>query len=213
MPVRVSVFLAFALLFASFVIAQDKSPNKGQTKQKNLLPADVINARTVLVLVDPDTGVSMTDPNGNQIAQQEVEKALLHWGRLSPVMEGEHADLIITVRKGNGKMVNPTIGGVPVNSRPVILEGDNDVVRVGRQRGHPISETEPRASDPQNSRPVPQTEIGASEDMFVVYRSSVHSAPVWRYMAKGALRSPNVPAVAEFRKAVEEAEKQQKSKP
>jgi len=32
-------------------------------------------------------------------------------------------------------------------------------------------------------------------------------------MAKSALRSPNVPAVAEFRKAVEEAEKQQKSKP
>src|SRR5260370_35078363 len=105
MPVRVSVFLAFALLFASFVIAQNKSPNKGQTKQKNLLPADVINARTVLVLVDPDTGVSMTDPNGNQIAQQDVEKALLHWGRLRPVMEGRHEDLILTVCKGNGKLV------------------------------------------------------------------------------------------------------------
>jgi hypothetical protein len=32
-------------------------------------------------------------------------------------------------------------------------------------------------------------------------------------MTKNALRSPNVPAVEEFRKVIEETEKQQKSKP
>jgi hypothetical protein len=37
--------------------------------------------------------------------------------------------------------------------------------------------------------------------------------PAWRYMSKDALHSPNVPAVAEFRKAIEETEKQQKNKP
>jgi hypothetical protein len=37
--------------------------------------------------------------------------------------------------------------------------------------------------------------------------------PVWRYVAKDALHSPDVPAVAEFRKLIETAEKQQKSKP
>jgi hypothetical protein len=35
----------------------------------------------------------------------------------------------------------------------------------------------------------------------------------WRYSDKNALRSRDVPAVAEFRKAIEAAEKQQKSKP
>lgn len=213
MPCRTPALLAFVFLFASSVVAQDQSSHKNDAKKKNLLPADVLNARTVLVLVDPDTGVSMTDPNGNQIAQQDVEKAILHWGRLTPVLEGERPDLVITVRKGNGKMVNPTIGGVPVNSRPVILEGDNDTVRVGVQRGHPPMGTDPTTSDPQSPRATPRTEIGASDDMFVVYRGDVNSAPVWRYTAKGALHSPDVPAVTEFRKAVEEAEKQQKSKP
>jgi hypothetical protein len=37
----------------------------------------------------------------------------------------------------------------------------------------------------------------------------LESPPAWRYVNKGALKSPNVPAVAEFRKAIEEAEKQQ----
>jgi hypothetical protein len=53
--------------------------------------------------------------------------------------------------------------------------------------------------------------------MFVVYEGRVDGlldrAPAWRYMTKEALHSPNVPAVEEFRKAIEEAEKQQKSKP
>jgi hypothetical protein len=57
--------------------------------------------------------------------------------------------------------------------------------------------------------------------MFVVYegRTSGSSgtfdqqALVWRYLAKDALHSPNVPAVGEFRKLVDEAEKQQKTKP
>jgi len=53
--------------------------------------------------------------------------------------------------------------------------------------------------------------------MFVVYEGHVDGPldgpPAWRYMTKDALRSPNVPAVEEFRKAIEESEKQQKSKP
>ena len=37
--------------------------------------------------------------------------------------------------------------------------------------------------------------------------------PVWRYMGKDALKSPRVQAVEEFRKVIEEAEKQQQKKP
>ncbi|HXZ81370.1 MAG TPA: hypothetical protein VEG30_15685 [Terriglobales bacterium] len=39
------------------------------------------------------------------------------------------------------------------------------------------------------------------------------SPPAWRYTAKDALRSPSVPAVAKFRKAIEDAEKHQGKKP
>jgi hypothetical protein len=54
--------------------------------------------------------------------------------------------------------------------------------------------------------------------MLAVYEGHVTGAfdqqtPAWRYLAKDALHSPNVPAVAEFRKLVDAAEKQQKTKP
>jgi hypothetical protein len=56
--------------------------------------------------------------------------------------------------------------------------------------------------------------VGATEDSFVVYDGTVADpmdrAPVWRFVAKNGLHSPDVPAVGEFRKLIEEAEKQQK---
>jgi hypothetical protein len=51
--------------------------------------------------------------------------------------------------------------------------------------------------------------------MFEVYRGKVEypldNAATWRYIAKDSLKSPNVPAVAEFRKLIAEAEKQQQA--
>ena len=62
--------------------------------------------------------------------------------------------------------------------------------------------------------------IVPTQDTFSVYAGGAGATTnlserpaVWRYEAKEALHSPNVPAVDEFRKAVEDAEKQQKSKP
>ena len=56
--------------------------------------------------------------------------------------------------------------------------------------------------------------IGPTGDTFEVYRGRMEypldNAPVWRYLAKDGLRSPDVPAVEAFRKLIEEAEKQQK---
>jgi hypothetical protein len=83
-----------------------------KNKKKVLLPDDVLDARTVLVVVDPEAGVAMDDPLANRKAQEDVEKALMSWGRFTLVMEASSADLIISVRKGNGKTVEPTIGGV-----------------------------------------------------------------------------------------------------
>jgi hypothetical protein len=204
--VRTRVLVLLVLLSTSLAIAGNK--------KKPLLPAYVLKARTVAVLIDPNAGTSVTSPLANKTAQEDVEKALMKWGRFTPVMDTQTADLVITVRKGSGKMVQPTIGGLPTNDRPVVVQPTDSGIRIGGQKGRPPDSTQPA---PQDTNPHPQTEIGPSEDMFVVYEGHVDGpldrAPAWRYMTKNALHSPNVPAVEEFRKVIEETEKQQKSKP
>jgi hypothetical protein len=208
MLVRMRISLVLVLVFASLVIPG--------TKKKIALPAYVLNARTVVVLIDPNAGISPEAPLANKTAQEDVEKALAKWGRLSPVLDPSTADLVITIRKGSGKIVHETIGGMPTNDRPVIVQPTDTGVRVGAQKGR--STSAPTQPLPQDTRAGPQTEVGSSEDTFIVYEG--HSSgpvdqqvPTWRYTHKDALHSPNVPAVAEFRKLIEEAEKQQKSKP
>jgi len=208
MLVRKRVALVLVLLFASPIVAGNK--------KKVVLPAYVLNARTVVVLIDPNAGISPEAPLANKTAQEDVEKALAKWGRWSPVLDPSTADLVIAIRKGSGKIVRETIGGMPTNDRPVVGQPTDTGIRVGAQKGRsPSAPTEPL---PEDTRAAPQTEVGFSEDTFVVYQG--HSSgpvdqqpPVWRYTRKDALHSPNVPAVAEFRKLIEEAEKQQKSKP
>lgn len=203
---RFSRFLVVPLMLICVwpVLAKDK-------KKKVLLPTDVLQAQTALVLIDPDAGVSLDAPNANRIAREDVEKALMKWGRFSLSMEPETADLIIVVRKGNGKIAQPTIGGIPNNDRPVIFEPTDSGGRVGGSRGTPPLSTNPTENRPLG--PSPQVEVGPSEDTFLVYRGRhqdpLSTSPVWRYMANGALRSPTVPAVDEFRKLILEAEKQQ----
>jgi hypothetical protein len=206
MVVRMRVLLVVVLFFGSLAIAGDK--------KKILLPDYVLKARTVLVIIDPDAGTSATVPLANKTAQDDVEKAIMKWGRLAPVLEGQNPDLVITVRKGSGKIVQPTIGGMPTGDRPVIVQPTDGGIRIGGQQGHPIGSQQPA---PQDTKPTQKTEVGPADDTFVVYEGGASSRPdgppVWRYENKIALRSPDVPAVAEFRKIIEAAEKQQKSKP
>jgi hypothetical protein len=180
-------------------------------KKKAVLPADVLRARTVFVIVDPAAGVDARDPNANRVARADVEKALDQWGRFTLVQEGSTADLIIMVRKGAGKMIQPTIGGTPINETPPV-SGDStttptqSTTRAGVRwpPGNP------------NSNPEPQIEAGSPEDMFVVYRGSKDdpywsprdTPPVWRYSGKDALASPSVPAVEVFRKLIADSEKE-----
>ena len=91
-------------------------------KKKILLPADVLQSRTALVVIDPDAGMSVDAPNANRTAQEDVEKALMKWGRFELATDVSTADLVIEVRKGSGKIAQPTIGGLPTNSRPVVFE-------------------------------------------------------------------------------------------
>ena len=208
MSPRRALFVTLLLLSIPVANAKDK--------KKIVLPDYVLKARTVLVVVDPDAGISPQDPNANRIAQEDVEKALMNWGRFTLAMEPSTADLVILVRKSDGKMVSPTISR-PGNNRPVIMEPTDQGVRIGGQRGTPPAVTDPGIGGPQDTRPRTSTEISPSGDVFAVYRGGVEypldSAPDWRYVAKDSLNSPGVSAVAEFRKVIEEAEKQRQTPP
>jgi hypothetical protein len=201
---RMRVVVSLALAFACLAVAKDK--------KKSTLPDYILEARTYFVLIDPDAGTPVNAPLANKTAQDDVERALLNWGRLKPAQTMSMADLVITVRTGNGKMARPTIDGEPTNDRPVVVQPSDSGIHIGAQQGR---NPDAAQSGPQNSKPGLGSEIGPTEDAFLVYQAvgpdatALDRAPVWRYIAKNALRSPDVPAVAEFRKAIDAAVKQQ----
>jgi hypothetical protein len=140
----------------------------------------------------------------------------MKWGRYSLVMEPSQADLIITVRKGSGKIAQPTIGGVPNNNDVGVLQPTDSGGRVGGRQGNPAIAGGPLNPQSTSGGPRPQVEAGESQDMFVVYRgnkenpsgSPLDAPAVWRYSATDALASPDVPAVAVFRDVISKSEKQ-----
>jgi hypothetical protein len=206
---RLPRVLAIFLLLLSGMFAA------GKGKKKIILPHDVLQARTVLVVIDPNAGIAVDTPNANLTARDDVEKALMKWGRFEMATDVSTADLVFTVRKGSGKMVEPTIGGIPQNNRPVIFQPTDSGVRVGGSHGTPPMAGDP--TSPQSTEPGPQVEAGGAQDTLAVYRGKredpLDSPSVWRYSAKDALKSPSVPAVEELKKVIAEAEKQQASNP
>jgi hypothetical protein len=203
-----------AIFAAGLLVAVLGFSTSGFAKDKNnaILPAYVLSARTVAVIIDPGAGISIDDPRANDVARADVEAALRTWGRFEPVQTGLPADLIIVVRRGHGRLVDSTIhdprqndpmspvGGIGAeNSRPPTQPGSVS---------NPGSISNPGAT---NDRPGPQTEIGGADDSFVVYRGDVDkpldTSPAWRYTASDALQPHSVPAVDKFRKAIAEAEK------
>lgn len=202
---RPSAVLALAIFLIAPAIAKEKKP---------ALPEYVLRARTVLVVIDPDAGEPLDQPNANATARDNVEKALLDWGRFSLVMDGQESDLIISVRTGNGRSVRPTIKGGPIDQRGGVAQSTDTSIRIGAQQGRPPL-ADP-GSNPQDRGPHISNDVGPAEDMFAVYRGGVsdplNSSPVWRYLAKDCLREPNVAAVEEFRKAIAQAEKPQPPK-
>src|SRR6185503_14850861 len=121
-------------LAASLGLAMCCVAAAGKDKKKVILPADVLEARTVLVVIDPEAGVSPEAPYANRAAQENVEKALMKWGRFGLATDVSSADLVISVRKGNGKLAQPTIGGIPNNNRPIIFEPTETGGRAGGTR-------------------------------------------------------------------------------
>jgi hypothetical protein len=203
---RTFALLGLSLL-ASFGFAKDKA--------KHVLPPYVLNAHTVAIIIDPHASISVDDPQANQMAQKDVEAALLRWGRFEPVPTTEGADLVIVVRKGNGHLTDETIHGAPQNNHPGSLNSSGNG-GPGAQHGMPqgVSETPGLGQDDESPRP--QTDIGDAADSFTVFQGGkekpLESAPAWKYLGNDGLLPHSVPAVAAFKKAIADAEKAEAKK-
>lgn len=182
-----------------------------------MMPPYILRAHTVAVLIDPEAGVSMRDPNGNQTARKDVETALLNWGRFQPVMDAREADMVIVIRKASKAPVDATIPDPRQNRRGGVIEPTDSGISVGVQRGPsgPVGQTGqakvPVPSGPAETRPTAQA--GTPGDVFQVFEGKsdnpVDNVPGWQYVKKDGLHAHDVPAVAAFRKAIAEAEKAQ----
>ena len=212
---HLSALVTVGLLAATPVLAKSKDKP---------LPPYILQARTVAVVIDPDAGIDPEDPRANQIAQKDVETALLNWGRFQPVISPVEADMIIVIRKGHGRLVDATITDPRQNNRAGVINPTDNGIGVGAQRGpqpglggdngvrYPQGvNPQSGAPSPQPSTPAPQLEVGGVDDWFMVYEGKVakplNGTPGWRYMAPDGLHSHNVPAVEEFKKAVAAGEK------
>jgi hypothetical protein len=200
---RASALFTGVLLLVSSGFAKDKN--------KPTIPPYVLRARTVAVIVDPTAGMSVDDPRANQVAQKDVETALLNWGRFEPVIGAPGTDLIIVIRKGHDRLVDQTIPDPRQNNRAGVINPTDNGISVGAQQGRqPNMSGAPPANQIPATSPS-QTEIGTGDDTFTVYQGGVDNpldaVPAWKYIAKDALHSHNVPAVDEFRKALIEADK------
>jgi hypothetical protein len=212
---HLSMVVTVGLLAAAPVLAKSKDKT---------LPPYILQARTVAVVIDPDAGIDPEDPRANQVAQKDVETALLNWGRFQPVISPAEADMIIVIRKGHGRLADATISDPRQNNRAGVINPTDNGIGVGAQRGqqpglggndgvrYPQGGNPPSgAASPQPSTPSPRLEVGGGDDWFMVYEGKVakplNGSPGWKYMAPDGLRPHHVPAVEEFKKAVAAAEK------
>jgi hypothetical protein len=209
MSSRLRIALVLVLLLSTL-------PVIAKNKKKPTLPDLILKAQTVYVVIPPDVGEPLTDPTANRTAEDAVEKAIMKWGRFRLVPGSQTADLIIAVRKGHA--AGPTIRNSPADDRPVIIQPTGEAgTRVGGHQGRPPDLSDPGLGGPADRGPQISNQIGASEDAFEVYMGGVDypldAPPLWRYVAKDALKAPRVDAVEQFRKAIDESEQQRQQKP
>ena len=186
---RFCSLLALILLLTGSALTKQKKPR---------IPDYVLHAQTVVVTIEPDRDEPLDNPNANRQARENVERALMGWGRFKIVPDGQPSDLVVGIRIGNDKPLRPTIKGGPLDDNP----------RIGqRSQGPPLG----GQPDADSRSPRITNEIGPTADLFYVYRGDVanplSSSALWHDAAKDGLRPPQIQAVEEFRKAIADAEK------
>jgi hypothetical protein len=206
---RPSVVLMTFVLLAAVAYAQQQPI--AQTYKR-----DILDARTIAVVADPSPAAE--NSQANQRSRLEVQNVLREWGKYQVVADSGGADLIVVVRKGHAQVA--TIGG-PTGPSPVTVGPLDSGVNIGVHRGQ--NPTLSRTDTSQvSSQPRLGSEAGSPDDLLEVYRGRqplpgdasrdqiqypLDEPPVWVYTAQDALKSPKLEAVAEFKKAVETAEK------
>src|SRR5437763_12524363 len=123
---RLSMLVTVGLLAAAPVLAKSKDKN---------LPPYVLQAHTVAVVIDPNSGIDPADPRANQVAQKDVETALLNWGRFQPVISPAEADMIIVIRRGHGRLADVTMTDPRQNNRAGVINPTDNGIGVGAQHG------------------------------------------------------------------------------
>ena len=207
---RLFLLVPLALLLPLTASAKDK-----KDKNKPQISPLVLRAETVRVVIDPDVGEPLDQPQSNAMARDNVEKALTEWGRYRVVMDGEASDLVIAIHTGDDRMARPTVRGGPMDQRAGVGQETPGTIRMGGQRGQPPFNDPMDPNNPQNQGPARVgNEVGPRTDSFMVYQgrswggNSLDSPPLWRYEVKHCLdATPQVKAVEELRKAIAEAEK------
>src|SRR5205814_32968 len=107
------------------------SAANGKDKHKSTLPEYVLRAQTVRVVIDPNAGEPLDQPQANALARDNVEKALMEWGRFRLLLDGGESDLVIVIRTGDGRMSRPTMRGGPIDQRPGIGQSTDSDIRIG----------------------------------------------------------------------------------
>ena len=192
----------FALIALSFLV----SFGFAKDKNKNAVPEYILQAKTVAVVTDPEAQFSRDrdDPHADYMAQKGVEAALLKWGRFQVVTEVRDADLLVVVRKGNGRSMD--------DMTPDSRQGSGGI---GAPRGGTIPE-QPGMPGSVGGQRQPDTGFGLTQDSFAVFKSGDNprsATPGWKYFGQNGLDPGTVPAVAAFKKAVASAEKATAEKP
>ena len=158
---RMAIAASATLVTMTVTLALAVGTASAKKKEKVLLPDFVLKAETVVVLILPDAGEPMNDPFANRKAQEEVEKALMKWGRYRLTQDASTADLVIAVKKGSGKIANPTINGGPVDTRPGTIETTDNQIRIGAQQGRPPNGPESGDAAGTGGRASPGMEVGS----------------------------------------------------
>src|SRR5438128_11980564 len=96
-----------AMVITLVMLAISASPKE----KKEIVPALILRAQYVAVIVDPEAGISAANRGENGIARSGVEAAIGRWGRVSLSVYPENAAWVVVVRVG-GKAIKRTTGGI-----------------------------------------------------------------------------------------------------